>query len=161
MRMIKLAVVASSIAFSTSASASTWNAILTDNREAFYFFDSDTVERSPGVVILWVKVLRINDPTADGSWVGAFRWKLNCSARTIQTLTASTYNFNGEYIGTSNDSSTPSLVVPDSSGEYVWKMACEEDFPRNTSKEILHNSLSCEVDVSPQRQNSCHETGLL
>jgi hypothetical protein len=27
-------------------------------------------------------------------------------------------------------------------------------------REILHNSLSCEVDVSPQRQNSPHETGL-
>jgi len=133
MRKIMLMLVTSSLALANSAAAATWNYISAGNDRTLYFFDADTVERSPGNVTLWVKTVQTRQPDTDGSWASALRWKLNCSARTIQTLAWSTYNNSGEFISSNNNPSKPQPVIPDSIGEAVLKIACEADFPRNTS----------------------------
>ncbi|WP_203415158.1 surface-adhesin E family protein [Pseudoxanthomonas suwonensis] len=104
------------------------------NDKTLYFFDADTVEKSPGGVSVWVKTVRTRQPDTDGSWATAIRWRINCSGRTIQTLSWSTYNNSGEFIESNNKPSSPSPVTPDTTGEAVLKIACGANFPREANK---------------------------
>lgn len=116
-----------------TASAATWNIFWRNTNEALFFFDADTVEKSGNTVTLWVKAVRKWQGDLDGSWAHAERWRFNCSARTIQTLSSSSYNNSGDFIKSNNKPSAPSLVPPDSIGETVLKIACEPNFPRDTT----------------------------
>jgi len=104
------------------------------NDETLYFFDADTVEKSPGAVLVWVKTVQTRQPDKNGSWATAQRWRINCSGRTIQGLSWSTYNNDGEFINSNNKPSSPSPVAPESAGEAVLKIACSTNFPREADK---------------------------
>ncbi|WP_448670240.1 surface-adhesin E family protein [Pseudoxanthomonas mexicana] len=133
MRKVILVLAIAATSFAGIASAATWHNIYAGNDKTLYFFDADTVEKSGNSVTLWVKTVQTRQARADGSWSIALRWRLNCSNRTIQTLASSTYSNSGEFIESDNRPSTPEPAVPDSTGEAVLKIACEPNFPRDTS----------------------------
>lgn len=119
----------------SNARASTWNFAWVGNDEVRYFFDADTVEKNKELVTVWIKTVQTATPDNDGTWARALRWRMNCSKRTILSLASSTYDKDGKFIrsGTPSGSETP--VVPDSTGESMLKIACEANFPRDTSGE--------------------------
>ena len=121
------------VGLSPAATAATWNYISAGNEETLYFFDSDTVERSSNVETLWIKTDQVSSPDKGGAWSTALRWRMNCSARTIQTLAWSDYDNAGNFIRSNNKSGTANLALPDSTGEAVLKIACQANFPRDTS----------------------------
>lgn len=133
MRKIIILLAASSISVTTGASAATWYLSAPVNSKTLFFFDADTIERSPESVTLWVKSVETTKPDADGSWSTAQLWKFNCSARTAQSLSWSTYNNSGEFIESYNKPASPKPVVPDSIGEAMLKIFCQPNFPRDTS----------------------------
>ncbi|WP_155950986.1 surface-adhesin E family protein [Rhodanobacter sp. OR87] len=121
--------------FTPAIAAATWYATTVASDNSLYFFDADTVERSPDAVVVWVKTVRISSPDEDGAWSVAQRWKFNCPARTVQVLTSSNYDNSGKFIRSNNNLSTPSLVLPDSTAERMLKIACEPSFPSDASSE--------------------------
>ncbi len=133
MRKIIILLAASSISVTTGASAATWYLSAAGNGKTLFFFDADTIERSPESVTLWIKTVETTKPAADGSWSTALLWKFNCSARTVQSLSLSTYNNSGEFIESYNKPAPPMPVVPDSTGEAMLKISCQPNFPRDTS----------------------------
>lgn len=128
-----LAVVA--ICFAPATSAATWYGIDVGTDESLYFFDADTVERSPSAVTVWFKTVRISSADKDGAWSTAYRWRFNCSARTIQVLAWSDYDNGGRFIRSNNNPGTHSPVYPDSTGEGMLQIVCESNFPRDSSEE--------------------------
>lgn len=117
-----------------SAFASEWNSFTSVNHnDVEYFFDAASVEKSKDVVTVWVKSVRTYTVDNDGSWATAFRWRMSCQKRTIQTLTWSTYDADGKFIKSNSNVGSENSVIPDSIGEGVLKTACATDFPKNTS----------------------------
>lgn len=118
--------------FGSSVFASTWN-FMTSSTESVYYFDADTVLKDHEITTLWVKTVQMEKPDDAGNWAIASRWKINCSKQTIQTLAWTTYDKNGKYIRSDTRVGSQDVVVPDSMGESVLKVACEKNFPRDTS----------------------------
>ena len=148
-----------------NVSASTWNLILVGNQEALHFFDADTVEKSGNTVTLWTKTVQSRKADSDGSWATANRELFDCSARTIQRLSWSSYNNNGDYIGSSHRPSTPYSPAPDTIGEALLRIACEPNFPRDTTgknyfkptsndvfkvRDNIVRRLNSQVDIAPK-----------
>ena len=121
------------VTFCGSASASTWNFLWVGNEDTRYFFDADTVEKNRDITTVWIKTVQTTRPDDDGSWATALRWKINCTKRTIQALAMSLYDRDGKFIRSINTIGQESAVIPDSTGEGVLKIACEPNFPRDTS----------------------------
>jgi len=117
----------------SSAFASSWNFTSVGNDETRYFFDAETVEKTRDITTLWVKTVQVNRPDTDGSWASALRWRINCVKRTIQGLGYSTYDKDGKFIKSSSSALLEDAVIPDSTGEAMLKIACEPNFPRDTS----------------------------
>lgn len=113
--------------------ASTWNYIPVGNDEAVFYFDADTVVKTRETTTLWVKYVQTTAPDTDGSWSSAVNWRLNCSKRTIQSLGWSSYTKEGKFIKSGEKVGQESAVIPDSTGEAVLKIACQANFPRDTS----------------------------
>ena len=129
-----LAVGVLSIALITPVFASTWNFLWVGNDEARFFFDADTVQKTPDKsVLIWIKMVNTTKPDADGSWATAARWKIGCPRRTIQTLSTSTYGSDGKFIRSASVPGAETEVVPDSTGEAMLKIACEPNFPNDKS----------------------------
>jgi len=80
-----------------------------------------------------MKSVNTTKPDSDGSWATAFRWKINCAKRTIQTLAWSSYGNDGKFIRSGSTPGVESEVVPDSIGEGILKIACEPNFPNDKS----------------------------
>lgn len=122
------------LAISTTALASTWNFAWVGNDETRYFFDADTVEKTRDrSVLLWVKTVNILNADSDGSWSTAYRWKVNCQKKTVQTLAWSSYGADGKFIRSGSSSGAEREVVPDTVGEAMLKIACEPNFPNDKS----------------------------
>jgi hypothetical protein len=119
----------------SNAQASTWNFAWVGNDEVRYFFDADTVEKNKELVTVWIKTVQTAAPDNDGSWSMALRWRMNCSKRTILSLASSTYDKDGKFLKSSTLPGTDAAVVPDSTGESMLKIACEANFPRDSSGE--------------------------
>lgn len=118
----------------TSAFASSWNYAWIGNDDATYYFDAETVQKNPNKTILvWVKYVRNTTPENDGSWATASRWSLSCSKRTLQSLQSSAYDRDGKFIKSYPKPSDEQVVVPDSIGEAMLKLACEPTFPNDKS----------------------------
>jgi len=115
------------------AFASEWNFLWVGNEDTRFFFDADTVEKNRDTITVWIKTVQTTRPDRDGSWATALRWRMNCTKRTIQTLAMSVYDRDGKFIRSVNATGQESAVVPDSTGEAVLKIACEPNFPRDTS----------------------------
>lgn len=125
---------ATAIHFITSScQASTWNFVWVGNDETRFFFDADTVEKSKDITTVWIKTVQVNHPNSNGSWSYAHRWKINCQKKTIQTLAYSSYDKDGRFIRSDSTPGTEDVAVPDSTGEAMMKIACEANFPRDTS----------------------------
>ena len=119
--------------FSALASASEWNGFEWEGTtEGEYFFDAETVNKTNDSVNLWIKIIRKNKANDDGSWATANNWKMNCTNRTIQTLSSSTYNADGNFIRSFTTSGSANAVVPDSVGAGILKVVCMADFPKIT-----------------------------
>jgi len=116
-----------------NARASTWNFAWVGNEETRYFFDADTVEKNKEFVTVWIKTVQTTAPDNDGSWAMALRWRMNCSKRTILSLASSTYDKDGKFIKSATPSGSETPVIPDSTGEAMLKIACEANFPRDSS----------------------------
>jgi len=124
----------SAAAFYVPAHASTWNYLNAGNDNARYYFDGDTVDKiKDRTVSLWIKSVQTKKADSDGSWATAYRWKISCANRTIQTLTSSNYDQNGAFMNSASIAGPVSVAVPDSVGEAIMKIACEPNFPNDTS----------------------------
>ena len=126
-----LIVCLASLAFSQSALSATWNYSGVGNDDANYFFDQDTVAKTGDTVMVWMKSVQTRNLDTDGSWATAYKWRINCAKRTMQTLTASAYEKNGKFINSLSTPGREEEVIPDSLGEGILKIACEADFPKN------------------------------
>ncbi len=65
----------------------------------------------------------------------AFRWRMNCSKRTLQTLAWSSYAKDGKFMKSGSTPTAEEPTTPDSTGEAMLNIACEANFPRDTSSE--------------------------
>ena len=148
--------------FAPTVEAATWYGMDVISDDSMYFFDADTVERSPGAVVVWVKTVRISSADRHGAWSTAFRWRVNCSARTIQILAFSDYDNSGKFIRSINNPGTASPVYPDSTGEGVLKIACESNFPNDPSPDkywkLASNDIFEARDAYVRYQNSQIDT---
>jgi hypothetical protein len=117
----------------TAAFASTWFGTAAGNDDTYYFFDADSVEKNREITTVWIKTVQIHRAEDDGSWATAYRWRMNCSKKTIQTLTASIYDKDAKFIKSFPNAGRESEVVPDSTGEAMLKLACTADFPKSKS----------------------------
>lgn len=113
--------------------ASAWHFMWVGNHETRYFFDAESIERSRDLITAWVKTVQVKQPEKDGSWATAFRWRFNCTKRTVQILGWSTYDKDGKFIRSNQNTGPESAVVPDSTGEAALKIVCEPSFPQDTS----------------------------
>lgn len=119
---------------SVPATASTWNFLWVGTENTRFFFDADTVEKAKDkTLMIWIKTVQTLQADSDGSWASAYRWKINCAKRTLQVLTWSTYDRDGKFIKSGSNPSAENAVIPDSTGEGVLKIACEQRFPSDTS----------------------------
>ena len=120
--------------FCSVSYASDWydfRMINVDNFE--YYFDASTVQKSGVFVDLWIKSISKSKPKGDDAFAITVRWRMNCANKTIQTLTSSLYDENGKFLKSNTVSSEPYLVAPDTIGEAWQQVACQSDFPKNTS----------------------------
>ena len=123
-----------SLLLSVNVFASTWNATIVGNDTVAYFFDADTVQKTPdGHVLVWEKSVQKKQADSDGAWSTAWRVKLNCKKRTSQVLTSSDYGSDGQFIKSRNMPGVETEVVPDSIAEALLKIACEPNFPNDKS----------------------------
>lgn len=113
------------------AHASSWNSVAVGSRDSAYYFDADTVEKTKGVVTVWVKTVQYTKANPDGSQAMAMRWKFNCAKKTIQTLASSTYDADGKFIRSMQGPWEADVVYPDSVGEAMLNISCETNFPTN------------------------------
>ena len=81
------ALVASLLAVSQPALSTTWNYVGVGNDETTFFFDKDTVVKVGDTVTIWMKTVQTRNVDADGSWASAYRWRIGCAKRTVQTMT--------------------------------------------------------------------------
>ena len=112
--------------------ASTWNAAYV-MKDVYFFFDADTVEKNKDTVDVWIKTVQTTKAKEDGTWSIVLRWHFNCSRRTSSILTYTTYDKDGNMLHSFNIPDQEVLVVPDSSGEAMLKMACKANFPNDAS----------------------------
>jgi hypothetical protein len=132
--LARRSIIASFLMLTTIAHASTWNFALVGDDEVRYFFDSDTVVKTRDRnILMWVKTVKTTKAYSDGSWSIAYRWKINCSKKTLQTLAWSSYGNDGKFIRSGSTLGVEEEVVPDSVGEAMLKIACESNFPNDKS----------------------------
>lgn len=113
-----------------NAIASSWYFTWAGNEETTYFFDADTIEKTKDNITVWIKTVQVKQADSDGSWASAYRWKFNCSKRTIQALQASIYDKDGKFIKSFPEPSKESATIPDSTGEAMQKIVCASSFPK-------------------------------
>lgn len=113
--------------------ASSWNYASAGNDSMKFYFDADSIEKAKGVVTVWIKIVYTGELTEEGVRARAMRWRINCTKKTIQRLTASTYDDNGKFISSTTSAGTEDAVIPDSTGEAMQKIACEPTFPNDKS----------------------------
>lgn len=80
-----------------------------------------------------MKSVQTEKPDSSGSWATALRWRFNCSKKTIQALAWSSYDREGKFIKSGSTPGIESAAVPDSIGEGTMKVACQTNFPNDTS----------------------------
>lgn len=135
MKITKILLTFSLFFGTTAAFASTWFGTASGTDDTLYFFDADSVEKNRGITIIWIKTVQIHRAdSSDGSWAAAYRWRINCSKKTIQSLAASTYDQDGKFIKSSPNPGKETDVIPDSTGESMLKLACVADFPKSKSE---------------------------
>ena len=117
----------------STAHSSSWHFLWVGNSETRYFFDAESLEKNKNIVIIWIKTVQVNQGDKDGSWASALRWRIDCTKKTIQTLAASTYDQNGKFMKSTSGVSSEDVVIPDSTGDGVLKVACKPNFPKDTS----------------------------
>lgn len=145
-KVITHALSITSILVSTSVSASAWNFVVSVGDDTtLYFFDADTVQKKGNVSTLWVKSVELDSPDKHGAWATALRWRIDCSARTIQTLAWSDYDNEGNFLKSNNQPASPRPATPDTVGESILEIACEPNFPRDMSGEKYFKIVSNDV----------------
>jgi hypothetical protein len=117
------------------ASASSWHFMILGTDDTRYYFDADTLTRGKDKTItLWIKSVQTRKVDSRGSWATALRWKIDCANLTYQGLASSSYDQNGNYLSSNADKTAVVMAAPDSLGEGIIQMACEPNFPNDTSK---------------------------
>lgn len=132
----QLAVFCLLVSASASAFASSWHWATFSNDETQYFFDADTVEKNREIVTVWVKTVEVKGPSSSGTLASAQRWRMDCMKRTLQVMAASTYDKDGKFIRSFQAADKPEVVLPDSTGEAMLKVACAPDFPKDKSGKL-------------------------
>ena len=116
------------------ALASSWYTTNVGNNDTSYYFDAESVSRTKDVILVWIKTVQNYAVDTDGSWATAYRWKFNCTRKTIQTMASSTYDKDGKFIKSNTNPSGETEVIPDSTGEGMLRLTCAADFPKNKSE---------------------------
>lgn len=115
--------------------ASSWNIFWTVNsNSSVYFFDADSIQREPGQVMIWIKGVRKELPDADGAWATAIRYRIDCKKKTYQALSVSDYNSSNEFIKSYPKIGPVTTPAPDSVGEGIINVVCQNSFPNDKSK---------------------------
>ena len=133
-KFTKASIASAALVLGTQAAmASNWHFAWVGNKEVRYFFDVESIERAKDIIIVWIKTVQMSQPDTDGSWASAMRWRFNCPKKTIQSLAISFYDREGKFLRSGTGGSTESVVIPDSTGEAMLKIACKPGFPNDKS----------------------------
>lgn len=134
-KILSLVIFSSSI-FHTCAIASSWNfPFAIDVKERAYYFDADSVEKNGDFTIVWFKTIQKRNLDTDGSWATAFRYKFNCVKKTVQGLGYTTYDSDGKYLKSRDQSTEIIYPAPDSIAEAMTKLVCKNNFPNYKSSD--------------------------
>ena len=135
--MFRIVMLAAMSLCSVTAQAASWNlfnsyaAEASETIDVIYFFDSDTIVKKNDTVTLWeTLVFKEKTPASDGGYSAVRRVVYNCKKRTVQLLTAVTYDKSHQYIDTYPPGRAED-VTPESMGETLLKEVCAGNFPKN------------------------------
>jgi hypothetical protein len=117
---------------SSHTMASDWYTMLLGQQDAMYFFDAASLEKSGGVVRIWVKSYQASRPgSGNDPWAMAVRSEFHCASRTWRELASSSYDKEGRFIETFPGFESVKKIEPDTIVEKVFEMVCQPDFPTN------------------------------
>lgn len=117
------------VALSGAANAASWHAFYQNTEDFFFFFDMETVVKRPGLVTLWIKVVK-NESNVGSSRVYSYADHItyDCKNRTSQTKVQVQYGKDRNHINTLNLASPAGAVVPGTVEEQLFKIICTPDF---------------------------------
>lgn len=117
-----------------SSFASQWFVINRDFGDKAVFFDKASASKDGATVSIWVKHVAYRKPIAQNAWSYAQNLKLNCTARSMQSLSSVFYDKEGAVLHASDQPKAATAIPPDSIGDVLHQIVCGTNFPRT------HNS---------------------
>ena len=145
--MFRIVMLAAMSLCSVTAQAASWKFFNSYAETAVFFFDSDTIVKKNDTVTLWEQLVQEeNTPASDGSYSAVQRDVYNCKERTVQLLTAVTYDKSHQPIRTYPSGGVLD-VVPDSMGEARLKEVCAGNFPKNYNQVYNNDVYTAANDV--------------
>ena len=128
-QLLMIAIVCS---WAADAGAATWygiTAAITDRE--MYFFDMDTVlVRSSSVTIYIKSVNDQSSPDSEGSYARAEKTTYECSDKTFQVHSLSTYDKTGNLIKTATSTARAEHLNSGTVGEAILRTVCMPGFPK-------------------------------
>jgi len=97
----------------------------TDDSETSLFLDPNTIRRNGNSVLIWT--LQDFKKVKNGDLSMKLRVKIECKEETVQIISLVSHSENmgkGKITVSGSGTGKPQYVVPDSSGEELWKLAC-------------------------------------
>jgi hypothetical protein len=97
----------------------------TDDSEIEIYLDPNTIRRNGNSVLIWT--LQDFKKVRNGDLSMKLRVKIECKEETVQIISLVSHSENmgkGKITVSGRGSGKPQYVVPDSSGEELWKLAC-------------------------------------
>lgn len=97
----------------------------TDDSETSLFLDPNTIRRNGNSVLIWT--LQDFKKVKNGDLSMKLRVKIECKEETVQIISLVAHSENmgkGKITVSGSGKGKPQYIVPDSSGEELWKLAC-------------------------------------
>jgi hypothetical protein len=97
----------------------------TDDSEIEIYLDPNTIRRNGNSVLIWT--LQDFKKVRNGDLSMKLRVKIECKEETVQIISLVSHSENmgkGKITVSGSGKGKPQYVVPDSSGEELWKLAC-------------------------------------
>lgn len=116
----------------TAANASNWVKVSESNHSSVYL-DMDTIRSVSSLKYAWsLYDKKTPSDLPDGKAIRSFKTldAFSCSAGTYVTKSSVFYsdqNAHGEIVSTDNSPQQLSYVIPDSTGEKLWKAVCKQN----------------------------------
>lgn len=135
---MKKLIVLALAAVSMSAQAADWYFLNTSNRNAAHYFDAATIIRNGSQIDVWMKNARLFSPNpSTQAWTVTVRWRIDCAARTLQSLSSSWHDEKDGLLFSENKVGALSLIAPESAADAWHAMLCDKQFPRPQSDQYF------------------------